>query len=229
MEDVGKNSPMILAKNLVKKYGKNIVLEIENLQINRGEFVAITGASGSGKSTLLNILSGLDRPTSGEVLVDGQNIFKLRDRKLSKFRNQKIGFIFQFFYLQPFLTVRQNIEVASFPLWVKSKIRRHRAEKLASVVGLGDRVNAFPRELSGGQIQRVAIARSLINSPEILFADEPTGNLDSKNSKQTIELLRKIQKQTGMTLVVVTHDERIAAEADRIIEIEDGKVKNAEN
>lgn len=229
MEDVGKNYPMILAKNLVKKYGKNIVLEIENLQINRGEFVAITGASGSGKSTLLNILSGLDRPTSGEVLVDGQNIFKLRDRKLSKFRNQKIGFIFQFFYLQPFLTVRQNIEVASFPLWVKSKIRRHRAEKLASVVGLGDRVNAFPRELSGGQIQRVAIARSLINSPEILFADEPTGNLDSKNSKQTIELLRKIQKQTGMTLVVVTHDERIAAEADRIIEIEDGKVKNAEN
>lgn len=229
MEDVGKNSSMILAKNLVKKYGKNIVLEIENLQINRGEFVAITGASGSGKSTLLNILSGLDRPTSGEVLVDGQNIFKLRDRKLSKFRNQKIGFIFQFFYLQPFLTVRQNIEVASFPLWVKSKIRRHRAEKLASVVGLGDRVNAFPRELSGGQIQRVAIARSLINSPEILFADEPTGNLDSKNSKQTIELLRKIQKQTGMTLVVVTHDERIAAEADRIIEIEDGKVKNAEN
>lgn len=229
MEDVGKNYPMILAKNLVKKYGKNIVLEIENLQISRGEFVAITGASGSGKSTLLNILSGLDRPTSGEVLVDGQNIFKLRDRKLSKFRNQKIGFIFQFFYLQPFLTVRQNIEVASFPLWVKSKIRRHRAEKLASVVGLGDRVNAFPRELSGGQIQRVAIARSLINSPEILFADEPTGNLDSKNSKQTIELLRKIQKQTGMTLVVVTHDERIAAEADRIIEIEDGKVKNAEN
>lgn len=229
MEDVGKNYPMILAKNLVKKYGKNIVLEIKNLQINRGEFVAITGASGSGKSTLLNILSGLDRPTSGEVLVDGQNIFKLRDRKLSKFRNRKIGFIFQFFYLQPFLTVRQNIEVASFPLWVKSKIRRHRAEKLASVVGLGDRVNAFPRELSGGQIQRVAIARSLINSPEILFADEPTGNLDSKNSKQTIELLRKIQKQTGMTLVVVTHDERIAAEADRIIEIEDGKVKNAEN
>lgn len=228
METVGENS-VIIAKNLTKKYGRNTVLDIKDLQIKRGEFLAITGASGSGKSTLINILSGLDRPTSGEVLVDGQNISRLRDGKISKFRNKKIGFIFQFFYLQPFLTVRQNIEVAAFPRRIKSKIRSPRAEKLASVVGLSDRINAYPRELSGGQIQRVAIARSLINSPEILFADEPTGNLDSKNSSQIIDLLQKIQKQTGMTLIVVTHDERVAQKADRIIEIEDGKVKNVEN
>ncbi|MDO4902519.1 MAG: ABC transporter ATP-binding protein [bacterium] len=228
METVGETS-VIIVKNLTKKYGRNTVLDIKDLQIKRGEFLAITGASGSGKSTLLNILSGLDRSTSGEVLVDGQNISRLRDGKISKFRNKKIGFIFQFFYLQPFLTVRQNIEVAALPRRIKSKIRSPRAEKLASVVGLSDRANAYPRELSGGQIQRVAIARSLINSPEILFADEPTGNLDSKNSSQIIDLLQKIQKQTGMTLIVVTHDERVAQKADRIIEIEDGKVKNVEN
>ena len=215
---------MIELKNIVKKYKSQTVLEIENLRFNEDEFVAIVGASGSGKSTLLNLIGGLDKPTSGEVLFDGQNISKFNDRKLSKFRGQKIGFIFQFFYLQPFLTVLQNIEVAGFPAKLKSKERRFRAEKLASVVGLKDKMNSFPRELSGGQIQRVAIARSLINSPEILLADEPTGNLDSENSDRVIEMLELIQKQTEMTLIVVTHNEQIAARADRIIRLKDGKI-----
>ena len=215
---------MIELKNIVKKYKSQTVLEIENLRFNEDEFVAIVGASGSGKSTLLNLIGGLDKPTSGEVLFDGENISKFNDRKLSKFRGQKIGFIFQFFYLQPFLTVLQNIEVAGFPAKIKPKERRFRAKKLASVVGLKDKMNSFPRELSGGQIQRVAIARSLINSPEILLADEPTGNLDSENSDRVIEMLELIQKQTEMTLIVVTHNEQIAARADRIIRLKDGKI-----
>ena len=215
---------MIELKNIIKKYKSQTVLEIENLRFNEDEFVAIVGASGSGKSTLLNLIGGLDKPTSGEVLFDGENISKFNDRKLSKFRGQKIGFIFQFFYLQPFLTVLQNIEIAGFLAKIKPKERRFRAEKLASVVGLKDKMNSFPRELSGGQIQRVAIARSLINSPEILLADEPTGNLDSENSDRVIEMLELIQKQTKMTLIVVTHNEQIAARADRIIRLKDGKI-----
>ena len=215
---------MIELKNIVKKYKSQTVIEIESLRFNEDEFVAIIGASGSGKSTLLNLIGGLDKPTSGEVLFDGENISKFNDRKLSKFRGQKIGFIFQFFYLQPFLTVLQNIEIAGFPAKIKPKERRFRAEKLASVVGLKDKMNSFPRELSGGQIQRVAIARSLINSPEILLADEPTGNLDSENSDRVIEMLELIQKQTKMTLIVVTHNEQIAARADRIIRLKDGKI-----
>ena len=220
---------MIRVANLQKSYKQQTVLNISELQINEAEFVAIVGASGSGKSTLLNLLSGLDKPTSGEILISGQNISKLNDYKLSKFRGQKIGFVFQFFYLQPFLTVRQNIEAASFPRRLSSVERLKRAEALARVVGLGEKTNDFPHQLSGGQIQRVAIARSLINSPEILFADEPTGNLDSENSSQVIGLLQAIQKETGLTLIIVTHDERIAARADRIIRLEDGKIMEENN
>ena len=220
---------MIRVANLQKSYKKQTVLNISELQINEAEFVAIVGASGSGKSTLLNLLSGLDKPTSGEILISGQNISKLNDYKLSKFRGQKIGFVFQFFYLQPFLTVRQNIEAGSFPRRISSVVRLKRAEAMARVVGLGEKTNDFPHQLSGGQIQRVAIARSLINSPEILFADEPTGNLDSENSSQVIGLLQAIQKETGMTLIIVTHDERIAARADRIIRLEDGKIMEENN
>ena len=220
---------MIRVANLQKTYKKQTVLDIAELQINEAEFVAIVGASGSGKSTLLNLLSGLDKPTNGEILVAEQNISKLNDRKLSKFRGQKIGFVFQFFYLQPFLTVRQNIEAAAFPRRLTGAERIKRAEALARVVGLGEKINSYPRQLSGGQIQRVAIARSLINSPEILFADEPTGNLDSENSSQVIDLLQAIQKETGMTLVVVTHDEQIAARADRVIRLRDGKIIGENN
>lgn len=220
---------MIQVENLQKSYKKQTVLDISTLEIKEAEFVAIVGASGSGKSTLLNLLSGLDKPTKGNILISGQSIAKFSDRKLSQFRGRKIGFIFQFFYLQPFLTVCQNIEAAAFPGRLKNTERIKRAESLARVVGLGDKINSFPRQLSGGQIQRVAIARSLINSPEILFADEPTGNLDSENSNQVIDLLQAIQKQTGMTLVVVTHNEQIAARADRIIRLKDGKIIEEDN
>jgi ABC-type lipoprotein export system ATPase subunit len=215
---------MIEAKNLTKKYKSQVVLDIPEIKITRGEFVAITGESGSGKSTLLNILSGLDRPTTGEVLVDNVNIARLRDRKLSKFRSQKIGFVFQFFYLQPFLRVLSNIEVAAFPTRIKRKIRKQQAVKMAENVGLGDKLDSFPRELSGGQIQRVAIARALMNNPEILFADEPTGNLDSENSRQIIQLFEKINQETGMTIILVTHSPELASHADRIIHLKDGKI-----
>ena len=215
---------MIEAKNLTKKYKNQVVLDIPEIKITKGEFVAITGESGSGKSTLLNMLSGLDRPTTGEVLVDGVNIARLRDRKLSKFRSQKIGFVFQFFYLQPFLRVLSNIEVAAFPTRIKRKIRKQQAVKMAENVGLGDKLDSFPRELSGGQIQRVAIARALMNNPEILFADEPTGNLDSENSQQIIQLFEKINQETGMTIILVTHSPELASHADRIIHLKDGKI-----
>lgn len=215
---------MIEAKNLTKKYKNQVVLDIPEIKITKGEFVAITGESGSGKSTLLNMLSGLDRPTTGEVLVDGVNIARLRDRKLSKFRSQKIGFVFQFFYLQPFLRVISNIEVAAFPTRIKRKIRKQQAVKMAENVGLGDKLDSFPRELSGGQIQRVAIARALMNNPEILFADEPTGNLDSENSQQIIQLFEKINQETGMTIILVTHSPELASHADRIIHLKDGKI-----
>ena len=211
-------------ENLVKKYKKQTVSNLQNLKIPKGKFIAIIGESGSGKSTLLNLLSGLDKPTSGKVFVDGQDLSKLGDRKLSKFRSKKIGFIFQFFYLQPYLTVLQNIEAAAFLSKVSKTVRRKQAETLTKIVGLSDKSKSYPRELSGGQIQRVAIARSLINSPDILFADEPTGNLDSENSLQVISLLRNIQQETNMTLIIVTHDEKIASQADSVIRLNDGEI-----
>ena len=221
MNEVGN---YIEVENLVKKYKKQTVLNLQNLKIPKGKFIAIIGESGSGKSTLLNVLSGLDKPTSGKVFVDGQDLSKLGDRKLSKFRSKKIGFIFQFFYLQPYLTVLQNIEAAAFLSKVSKTVRRKQAETLTKIVGLSDKSKSYPRELSGGQIQRVAIARSLINSPDILFADEPTGNLDSENSLQVISLLRNIQQETNMTLIIVTHDEKIASQADSVIRLNDGEI-----
>ena len=221
MNEVGN---YIEVENLVKKYKKQTVLNLQNLKIPKGKFIDIIGESGSGKSTLLNLLSGLDKPTSGKVFVDGQDLSKLGDRKLSKFRSKKIGFIFQFFYLQPYLTVLQNIEAAAFLSKVSKTVRRKQAETLTKIVGLSDKSKSYPRELSGGQIQRVAIARSLINSPDILFADEPTGNLDSENSLQVISLLRNIQQETNMTLIIVTHDEKIASQADSVIRLNDGEI-----
>ena len=221
MNEVGN---YIEVENLVKKYKKQTVLNLQNLKIPKGKFIAIIGESGSGKSTLLNLLSGLDKPTSGKVFVDGQDLSKLGDRKLSKFRSKKIGFIFQFFYLQQYLTVLQNIEAAAFLSKVSKTVRRKQAETLTKIVGLSDKSKSYPRELSGGQIQRVAIARSLINSPDILFADEPTGNLDSENSLQVISLLRNIQQETNMTLIIVTHDEKIASQADSVIRLNDGEI-----
>lgn len=215
---------MIVAKNITKSYKGVQVLKIENLEIKRGEFVAIVGESGSGKTTLLNILSGLDMPTTGEVFIDEQNTKKLSDRQLSRLRNQKIGFIFQFFYLQPFLNVLSNIEISAMPNSMSKKERSEKAKKLAKILGLQDKMFALPSELSGGQIQRVSIARALINSPEIIFADEPTGNLDSENAELIMNILSSINKQIGTTVVVITHDQRLAVQADRIIQLKDGEI-----
>ena len=219
---------MISTKSLTKRYrvGGHDLLATNNvsLSINRGEFVAIVGESGSGKSTLLQLLGGLDKPTSGSIVVNGVEVTRLSDGKLSQFRNRTIGFVFQSFYLQPFLTLRRNIEVAAMPGRMKRDIRRARTDQLAEQVGLADRLDYYPRQLSGGQIQRVAIARALFNKPPILLADEPTGNLDSQNSRGIIALFRQICDEWGTTVVVVTHSREVAMIADRVVTVKDGAI-----
>ena len=188
--------------------------------------MALVGPSGSGKSTLLHLLGGLDKPTSGEIVVGGKNVSSMNDRQLSKFRNQTIGFVFQSFYLQPFLTLRRNIEVASMPQRMRRAERKLRIESLARQVGLYDRLNHRPHELSGGQIQRAAIARALLNRPAIILADEPTGNLDSANSRDIISLFQQIREQYHATIIIATHDNEIAAQADRVIALKDGRLRD---
>ena len=223
-----QHQAIIQANHLVKRYktGSQTILAVNDvsLAINRGEFVAITGASGSGKSTLLQLLGGLDKPTSGDIIINNVKINKISDSKLSRFRNQTIGFVFQSFYLQPFLTLQRNIEIAAIPSRMKRNQRKTRAEKLAQQVGLGDRLKHFPRELSGGQIQRVAIARALLNNPDIILADEPTGNLDSQNSRNIVALFRQICDTQNTTVVIATHDQEIAASVDRVIAVADGRI-----
>lgn len=218
----------IRATNVIKKYkvGKQIIRAIDDVSvdIHEGEFVALVGPSGSGKSTLLHLLGGLDKPTSGEIVVGGKNVFSMNDRQLSKFRNQTIGFVFQSFYLQPFLTLRRNIEVASMPQRMGRTERKLRIESLARQVGLYDRLSHRPHELSGGQIQRAAIARALLNRPAIILADEPTGNLDSVNSRDIISLFQQIREQYHATIIIATHDNEIAAQADRVIALKDGRL-----
>lgn len=217
---------IIAASNLVKSYKikKQIIPAVNgvSLQIYEGEFVVLTGASGSGKSTLLQLLGGLDKPTSGSIMIDGVNIEKLSDRKLSRFRGKTIGFVFQFFYLQPFLRLSRNIEVPGMFARLKRKNRKIRIQQLAEIVGLTDRLNHFPSELSGGQIQRTAIIRALFNQPKILLADEPTGNLDSQNGAAILDLFDQVRRQFGTTIIVATHDPNIAARADRTITLKDG-------
>ena len=221
--------PVLLSvRNLVKIYklGKQklTVLDGVSFDIHEGEIIAITGASGSGKSTLMHLIGGLDKPSSGEILVSGENIAKLSDAKLSMYRRQTIGFVFQFFYLQPFLKLRRNLEVSGMFARMNRKDRTLRVTELADKVGLVDRLNHYPKELSGGQMQRAAIARALLNNPRLLLADEPTGNLDSKNGEQIIELFESIRKEFGTTVVIVTHDKDIARRADRIINLVDGRL-----
>lgn len=222
-----KNDEIIVrVENVSKTYKVGRVpisaLKDVSLNINKGEFIAITGTSGSGKSTLLQLIGGLDKPTQGAITVAEQNLAKLSDGKLSTFRNQTIGFIFQFFYLQPFLNLQTNIEVPAMFARTKRTERSVRSQKLAMGVGLSDRIKHLPRELSGGQMQRAAIARALQNSPSILLADEPTGNLDRKNALAIFELFRQICDRQGTTIIVVTHDMSLAGAADRIIEMSDG-------
>ena len=226
---VKHDAPLLLSANdLSKTYKlgrrKLEVLKGVSLDIHEGEFVAITGASGSGKSTLLQLLGGLDKPTRGETRFGETNLAKLSDRKLSTFRRQTVGFVFQFFYLQPFLRLESNVAVPAMFARTKRAERRARAQELTEKVGLADRLRHYPKELSGGQMQRAAIARALFNRPKILLADEPTGNLDSQNGRAIIDLFEAIRDELGTTIVVVTHDADIAARADREIRLRDGMI-----
>lgn len=213
-------------KNLNKIYGKGEVevkaLNNINLEINEGEFVAIVGASGSGKSTLLHLLGGVDKPSSGEVILNGTNMYSLKERELSILRRRKIGFVFQFFNLIPVLTAEENIEMPV--LLDNEKIDKKYMNELLRILGLEERKNNYPSQLSGGQQQRVSIGRALANKPSIILADEPTGNLDSKNSKEVLELLKYCAKKYNQTLILITHDINIAKSADRVITIEDGEI-----
>ncbi len=212
--------------NLSKTYGKGEnkveALKNINLSIEKGKFTAIIGPSGSGKSTLLHCIAGLDSITSGEVILDGDDISKLSEDKLSKLRSRKFGFIFQSFNLIPVISVYDNIVL---PVDIDNKkVDKKYIDSIIDILGLRDKINKFPNQLSGGQQQRVAIARALANEPEIIFADEPTGNLDSKTTDEVINLLKESVKKFGNTLVMITHNDEIAKTADRIITIADGKI-----
>ena len=217
---------ILRVENLSKIYGKgeNEVKAVDNVSfsIEKGEFVAIVGASGSGKSTLLHLLGGVDRPTSGKVFIDGQDIYTLDDENLAIFRRRQVGLIYQFYNLIPILNVEENI---TLPCNLDGKeVDKQKLEELLKTLKLENRRKHLPNELSGGQQQRVSIGRAIINSPAIMLADEPTGNLDSKASEENISLLRLSNKKYNQTVVVITHDEKIALEADRIITIDDGKI-----
>lgn len=222
----------ILQASLLKKYygaGDNLVKALDgvSLSIDEGEFVAIVGASGSGKSTLLHILGGLDRPTSGKVVIDGKNIFSMNDNKLAVFRRRKIGFIFQSYNLVPVLNVWENI---TLPIGLDGKkVDKMYIDDLMNTLGIYEKKKFLTNALSGGQQQRTAIARALATKPAIILADEPTGNLDSKNSAEVINLLKMSIKKYHQTLIMITHDDRIAQMADRVIRITDGKVVNGGN
>jgi putative ABC transport system ATP-binding protein len=216
--------------HLSKIYGKGETavkaLDDVSFSVKKGEFVAIIGPSGSGKSTLLHMLGGVDRPTSGKVLVDNTDIYNLNETQLAIFRRRQIGLIYQFYNLIPVLTVEENI---TLPLLLdEHKVDKQQFDKLVKTLNLQDRLNHLPNQLSGGQQQRVSIGRALISQPAIMLADEPTGNLDSKNSGEIIELLKMFNKTYNQTLIVITHDERIALQADRIISIQDGRLAKDE-
>jgi putative ABC transport system ATP-binding protein len=217
---------ILQVNGLTKTYGKGdmIVSALDNVSfsVKKGESVAVVGASGSGKSTLLHLLGGVDRPTSGKVYIDGKDIYDLNESNLAIFRRRNIGIIYQFYNLIPTLTVEENIMLPSL-----LDNRKPDAEKLRSIletIGLTDRAKHLPNELSGGQQQRVSVGRALINDPAIILADEPTGNLDSKLSREIIDLLKLSNKRYNQTLLVITHDEKIAMQAGRVITIGDGKI-----
>ena len=217
---------ILRVENLIKEYAngekKLVALDDVSLKIEQGEFVAIVGPSGSGKSTLLHIIGGIDKPTSGKVFVSGTDITILKPDKMTIFRRRNIGIIYQFYNLIPTLNVEDNIIL---PILLDSKkVDHNKLDETLKLLGLENRRKAMPSELSGGEQQRVSIARALMNEPSIILADEPTGNLDSKASKEIVELFRYYNKAYKQTLLIVTHDERIALQADRIIELRDGKI-----
>ena len=218
---------IISLSNVTKTYrlGDEVLNALDNINfsVNSGEFVAITGPSGSGKSTLANIIGGLDRPTSGSVIVDDNDLSHVRDRKLSDYRNHHIGFVFQSFNLQGSQTALENVMLPLVFARIKPKERKARAVECLKAVGLGDRLKHRPAQLSGGQRQRVAIARALAARPNIIIADEPTGNLDSSRGEEIMKLLKDLNKQ-GITLIVITHDMNIARQAGRVVQIKDGHI-----
>lgn len=221
---------ILRVENLCKTYGKgkNEVKALDNISfsVNKGEFIAIIGPSGSGKSTLLHILGGVDKPTSGKVFMNDQDIYVQNDEQLAIFRRRQVGLIYQFYNLIPILNVVENM---TLPLKLDGrKVNKERVNELLELLGLADRKKHLPSQLSGGQQQRVSIGRALINAPVLVLADEPTGNLDSKSSQEIIGLLKYSNKKYGQTLVVITHDENIALQADRIIRIADGQIVSDE-
>ncbi|MBO4879642.1 MAG: ABC transporter ATP-binding protein [Clostridia bacterium] len=221
---------ILRVENLTKIYGsgENEVRALDGVSfaVEKGDFVAIIGPSGSGKSTLLHTLGGVDRPTSGKVFVNGQDVYAGSDNQLAIFRRREVGLIYQFYNLIPVLNVRENM---TLPVLLDGrKVNEQRLEELLSVLDLKGRERHLPNQLSGGQQQRVSIGRALMNSPSIVLADEPTGNLDSKNSQEIVNLLKLFNKEYGQTLIVITHDENIALQAKRVIAIEDGRITRDE-
>lgn len=221
---------VLRVENLTKIYGKgeNEVRALDGVSfsVNKGEFIAVIGPSGSGKSTLLHILGGVDRPTSGRVLMDGKDVYAQNEEQLAIFRRRQVGLIYQFYNLIPVLNVTENITLPV--LMDGQRVNRDRLKELITTLGLNGRENHLPNQLSGGQQQRVSIGRALMNAPAVVLADEPTGNLDSKNSKEIVDLLKISNEKYGQTLIVITHDESIALQADRIISIDDGKITRDE-
>lgn len=221
--------PVIKMDKIIKRYyiGQPNELQILNginLEVNQNEFVSIVGESGSGKSTLMNIIGALDRPTEGTYFLDGENIGDMNDTALSKIRNQKIGFVFQSFFLIPRTSAIKNVELPMMYAGVSKKQRRERAMELLELVGMADRANHKPNELSGGQNQRVAIARALSNNPSIILADEPTGALDSKTGRIVMDIFHKLHEEQKKTIVLITHSPELAKETERIITISDGSI-----
>ena len=221
---------ILKVENLTKIYGKGntkvTALDNVTFSVEKGEFVAIVGASGSGKSTLLHILGGVDRPTSGKVIVDKEDIYKLNEANLAIFRRRQVGLIYQFYNLIPILNIEENI---TLPILLDGrKVDCEYLNELINILGLEKRLNHLPNELSGGEQQRVSIGRALMNRPAILLADEPTGNLDSKSSKEILELLKLSNKKYNQTIIMITHDNSLALNADRIITIKDGRIINDE-
>ena len=217
---------ILKVEHLSKIYGQgeNEVRALDDVSfsVEKGQFVAIIGPSGSGKSTLLHILGGVDRPTSGKVWLEGQDVFAQNEEQLAIFRRRQVGLIYQFYNLIPVLDVTENI---TLPVLLDGrKVNGERLQKLLETLNLTDRADHLPNQLSGGQQQRVSIGRALMNAPAVVLADEPTGNLDSKNSQEIVELLKKSNREYGQTLIVITHDESIALQADRILAIEDGHI-----
>ena len=226
----GNRVEILRVENLTKVYGKgeNEVRALDGVSfsVEKGEFVAIIGPSGSGKSTVLHILGAVDEPSSGKVFMDGKDVFKQNEEQLAIFRRRQVGIVYQFYNLIPVLDVVENI---TLPVQLDGrKVNRERLQDMVALLGLHGREKHLPNQLSGGQQQRVSIGRALMNSPSVVLADEPTGNLDSKNSQEIMELLKKSNRKYNQTLIMITHDENIALQADRIIAIEDGRITRDE-